>query len=356
MLAINGKWLGHSLTGTERYATEVTKRIVAEMGCEVTVFVPKSASVPSWLDSARVIRSRFDGIVFEQFALPLLSLRYHLINIGGPAPVLKMRQTVTLFDASVFRFPETFTRSFVFFYQLMYKLVAHRAINLVTISDFSANEISDVTKIDGRRFTVAPCGSNHFSGLTAVKPNFDVPEFFVVCVGTLAVRKNLVPVVSALVMADIPTVVVGVAGISSVFRSGQVGLVMDELLTVPGRLRDEEIAWLYDRALALVFPSVYEGFGLPIIEAQIRGCPVVCSSRPAMREVGRQSVEYFNPESPGDAVDLVLELQANAVHREEFIRAGKENAARFDWDQTASDILRVAQANRPVSGDRRARR
>jgi glycosyltransferase involved in cell wall biosynthesis len=102
-------------------------------------------------------------------------------------------------------------------------------------------------------------------------------------VGTLARHKNLLGPVRAMAEAGWKVLVVGAGGPAKVFaHDGQLPMSA----TIPGRVSDEELAWCYDRAFALVFPSLYEGFGLPVVEAQSRGCPVVASQSRALPETG----------------------------------------------------------------------
>ncbi|WP_166792663.1 glycosyltransferase family 4 protein [Cryobacterium algoricola] len=343
MIGINGKWIGHPMTGTERYGTEVSKRVIRSLGSAATLFIPKSAPIPAWIGDCRVVRSRLDGNAFEQIALPWLARNHHLISVGGPAPLAKRNQTVTLFDASVFRFPDTFGKAFSMWYRFMYLVLARTAKSVVTISEFSAIEISDVTRTRRKHFTVALCGSDHYRDLAPRKPDLDIPEVFVVCVGTMALRKNLVPVSAALAEAGVNTVIVGASGKAKVFGKQRVHPAASDSLIFAGRLSDEEIAWLYEHAVALVFPSLYEGFGLPIVEAQTRRCPVVCSDEPIMHEVGGSSVLYFNSNSPSEAVARVAELRESVGLREKLIEAGVRNSARFSWDATTEIILGIAR-------------
>ncbi|WP_427115758.1 glycosyltransferase family 4 protein [Pseudarthrobacter scleromae] len=279
---------------------------------------------------------------FEQIALPLKTFGQKLISLGGPAPIAKLNQVVVLFDASVFRYPSTFSFAFRLWYKIMYFVLSRTARRLVTISDFSALEISSVLGISKSRFAVATCGADHAEKVKSESPGLSLPERFVVCIGTIAPRKNLIPVIQALSSRGIKTVVVGAVGNPRVFSAAQSSLNLENL-TFAGRLSDSEVTWLLERAEALVFPSLYEGFGLPLLEAQVAGCPVVSSNAASMPEVLRDSGLLFDPKDPEAAVAQVMRIIDDRGLREKLVKAGKENVARYRWADTARTILAAAK-------------
>ena len=112
-LAVNGKTLAQAMTGTQRYAYELLRRLARDRPGEIVLHVPRDAVVPDELAASVVVRrSRSRGQLFEQVALPWAARRDLLLSLGGPAPLLGRRQVVTLHDVSVFRFPETYSAVF----------------------------------------------------------------------------------------------------------------------------------------------------------------------------------------------------------------------------------------------------
>ena len=128
------------------------------------------------------------------------------------------------------------------------------------------------------------------------------------CVGNLTPSKNLAPVTRALAAAGIPVVVVGATGSRRVFAHE--APLDGPGIHLAGRLSDGELALLLRNARALVFPSLYEGFGLPLVEAQALGCPVIASDRASIPEVAGEGAMYFDPMRPEDAVARVNSLDA----------------------------------------------
>ncbi|WP_231643354.1 glycosyltransferase family 4 protein [Mycolicibacterium baixiangningiae] len=335
---VNGKWLAQPLTGTQRYATEMVRCLVDADVVDLVLHVPKGADVPSWASAPRVeIRQApLGGVLFEQLYLPLVTAGRMLLNFAGPAPLLKRRQLVTMHDATAFRYPHTFRRAFVAFYFVMYVLLARTARRLVTVSEFSADELAAVLRIDRRRFLVIPCAADGLAQITPVRPDLDVDGGQYLVVGTLAKHKNLTGAVSALTASGRHVVVVGAAGRDQVFSATT---ELSATATVAGRLTDAELVWLYRNSRALVFPSKYEGFGLPVLEAQVLGCPVVSSTAASLPEVGGRGALYFDPDSGSDLLARVCELESDDALAAELRERGHVNAERYSWQRSAATVL-----------------
>lgn len=340
---VNGKWLSRPITGTERYAHEIVRALVRS-GLHLVLHVPRDATVPTWLESgADVVRHRSTGQLFEQVALPLATRGRYLVNLGGPAPLLKRVQLVTMHDAAVLRVPESFSKAFVTWYRVMYGVLARSARNAVTVSEFSRDELSAALRARPERWSVVPCGHEHFAALSAEEPQlptgFRADEPFVLCVGTLARHKNLLGPVHAMAEAGWQVLVVGAGGPAKVFTHG--GQLPDSAIVL-GRISDEELAWCYDRALALVFPSWYEGFGLPVVEAQSRGCPVVASRSGALPETVGDAGLLFPPHDPDALLACLDRLRDDPGERSRLVSAGRRNLDRFRWDESAARVAQLA--------------
>jgi glycosyltransferase involved in cell wall biosynthesis len=348
-LAVNGRFLSQPTTGTQRYALELTTRLAARHGWRVVVHVPRGTHVPEAISAvAQVRESRATGQVFEQVVLPWLARRQLLLSLGGPAPVLARRQVATLHDASVFRHPETYSRAFRSWYRAMYRVLARRAVRVLTVSEFSAGELRDVLGLGTGRVGLVPDGSDHVDRFTPSRPDLGGIEAeldggapWVLCVGTFARHKNLAPALDALEAAGWRTVVVGARGNSRVFADA--GPARWSNATFAGRLSDAELAWLYRAAAVLVFPSLYEGFGIPVVEAQRFGCPVVALRAGPMAEVAGDGAVLCDPADPGQVAEAVRDIVTDPARRSALVEAGRRNAERYTWDGSA-DLLEKALA------------
>ena len=340
-VGLNGKWLSQPVTGTQRYAGEIARRILPELDGPVTLHLPRDAEAPAWLPPGVMVRrAPLDGTLFEQVWLPWAARRQLLVNLGGPAPLAARRQIVTMHDASPFRFPDTYSWLFGTWYRLMYRVLARRAAAILTVSTFSASELAAVLHVPQGSIVVAGNGSDHVDGVEPSRPQLpDLDEDFVLCVGTFARHKNLAGALTALEAEGIRSVVVGASGGDRVFQAEH--RQTWHRATFAGRLSDEEIIWLYDHARCLVFPSRYEGFGLPIIEAQRRGCPVVALAAASIPEVAGDGAVLVAAAS--DLPEAVLGLEHDERRRDSLRRAGRANASRRLWRDSAAIVAQVVR-------------
>ena len=337
---VNGKWLAQRLTGTQRYATEIVRALLATGTVHLIVHVPSGAEIPMWMDHPRaeVRRAPAKGAVFEQLYLPIATAGQMLLNFAGPAPLLKRKQLVTMHDATPFRCPHTFRTSFVRSYRVLYYLLGRLARRLVTVSHFSAAELEDVLGIPANRFVVAGCAADTLSEVPAERPEIDgVDKPFYLVVGTLAQHKNLTAAVTAIAESGRTVVVVGASGNQRVFSEAS---ALTGKAVVAGRLSDAELAWLYGNARALVFPSKYEGFGIPVLEAQSLGCPVVSSNAASLPEVAGDGAQYFDPDDPSTLLTELQRLETNPALVDDLRSRGLENARRYSWNESARTILK----------------
>lgn len=336
---INGKWLSQPFTGVQRYSDELSRRIVAAEDVDFVLHVPKGALPPSWATMRRVVvrQAPVAGVIFEQLYLPVVTRGHLLVNFGGMAPVLKLRQLVTFHDATPFRFPQTYRRSFVSFYLFAYLVISRTARRVITVSKFSAQELAEILRVSPSRFLVVPCAADSLSDATAKEPNLLWQDGSYLLVGTLAQHKNLAVPARALAASGRRVVVAGAVGSAKVFSYASTPF--GDNVVLAQHLTDAELRWLYEHARALVFPSFYEGFGLPVLEAQTLGCPVIASNRASIREVGGEGALYFDPSDPAELLRHADLLERDAVAAAHLVARGRRNAARFSWAKSGDQVL-----------------
>jgi glycosyltransferase involved in cell wall biosynthesis len=248
-------------------------------------------------------------------------------------------------DATPFRYPQTYTRAFGTWYRLMYRTVARRAERILTVSAFSRSELTEVLGITEDRVIVVPNGSEHIAVDGPDEPVHGVSGRFVLMVGPPAAHKNIAPVASALARHGIDVVVVGAGAAGRVFGSMERSSARPDggsgSVTRVGRVSDEHVRWLYRHAAALVFPSLYEGFGLPVVEAQRLGCPVVASDRASLPEVAGDGALLVDPTDAEGLAGHVIALLGDPERLAELRTRGRENADRFRWAASAAHVAAI---------------
>jgi glycosyltransferase involved in cell wall biosynthesis len=339
-IVLNGKWLAATATGVQRYAGELARRIL-ERDAAATVIMPADAVRPDWLPEHRVVRSRTRRAFFEQVALPWHARGRLLLSLAASGPLVTREQLIMMPDALTARYPGTYSRRFVAWYALMYRVLVRRARHIVTISQFSRRELAEVLGMPEQRFELVVPGHEHAleESTAPTDPALlaATEHPYVLCIGSLTPSKNLAPVTRALAEAGIPVVVVGASGVKRVYAE-EAGLTAPGV-HLAGRLSDPELRHLTRGARALVFPSLYEGFGLPVIEAQAVGCPVVASDRASIPEAGGDAALYFDALDPAAAVTLLATLDGE---RDTLIARGHANVTRFSWEVSADRVLAIA--------------
>ncbi len=189
------------------------------------------------------------------------------------------------------------------------------------------------------------------------RKNFDIPEHYLLCVGTIEPRKNHKSIISAFeniasYRKDLHLVFAGVKGwlYEDIFKKIEESKFSNRIIYL-NYLPQEFLHSLYSEAELFIFPSFYEGFGLPAVEAQACGTPVITSNRGSLKEVINGSAKIVTPESVSEITDAINELLDNNELRKEFINRGLKNSARFDWDETAAETMAFYESIHKQSKD-----
>jgi glycosyltransferase involved in cell wall biosynthesis len=338
------------LSGVQRYAREMVNALdrllceekeKKERWCLLTTGRETQSPRLKRID-VRPVPTLLFGHAWEQLVLARAARGGVLIGFGGSGPISHRRQLVIVHDATVFRHPRFFSTAYGTWHRWIDRELARRA-RIATVSRFSRQELAELLKLDPDSIPVFANGSDH---MTQVVPSiaplkrFRLGErpYFVV-LGNITRNKNVAAALEALRhVPDCDLVVVG-ASVRRIFAApGTAG--QDERLINVGRLNDAEVAGILEHASALLFPSIYEGFGIPPLEAMRVGCPVIASNIPAVRETCNGAALYFDPNDPLELADRMRAiLNDTNESRAEWIRLGKARAADFTWERSAKRLL-----------------
>ena len=357
---INGRFLSQSLTGVQRYAAEMVTTIDEMLAArrapdslqqaEWELLAPPDADLSFRLQyiAPRKVGDR-RGHLWDQADLSRAASDGLLLSLANSGPVLHANQLVVLHDAQVFRRPEFFGWSYRTAHRSLGYLLARRA-TIATVSGFSQRELASVLRLQPSAIPIFPNSADHFA---RTEPDFGIierlgitPHRYFLLVGSMTRNKNIALAVEAfrrLGRDDVTIVVVG--GVNQkVFA--QNSITTERNVIFAGRLRDEEIAALYARAAAFIFPSLYEGFGVPPLEAMTFGCPVIASTADAVKETCGDAASYFDPHDVDDLQQcMVTRIEAGPISIEERKR---QNARlqHYSWKTSADAMLRFIAATK----------
>ncbi len=358
---INGKFCAQRMTGVQRYAWSLLRALDARLAARPavapwTLLLPAQARPPRLRAIAvRRVPWRGPGGLhgWEQAALPRAARGGSLINLAGSAPAFGVRsQVCVMHDAALFDQPQAYALVFRSWYRWLFRQLARRSTTaLVTVSAFSRERLASALRVPGERFTIVAGAGEHLDRVPADPSLLAAHALdrqpFVLAVGSRNPTKNLARLLQAwrlLARADLRLVLVG--GVNpQVFEGRGDGAAVPGVIDL-GTVDDGTLKALYQRALALAFPSLYEGFGLPLLEAMHNGCPVVASSAAAVREVCGDAALYCDPLVPQDIAAALRDLIERPARRDEMRERGRCRARQFGWDASASSMRELVEATR----------
>jgi glycosyltransferase involved in cell wall biosynthesis len=295
-------------------------------------------------------------IPWEQGLAPLL-LRQHgadlfhgTLNVapfGCPVP-----RIITIHDLAFIRFPQTFRSYNRTYLDLATRVSARQSAYILAVSEHTKREVVGLLGIPPERVIVTyDAARAHFrppdpAALEAFRTRHSLPEQFVLYVGTLEPRKNLLTLLEAYSQvarqSQVPLLIGGGKGwmFAPIFKRVE-ALQLREQVHFVGYLEEEELPLWYAAATLFVFPSLYEGFGMPPLEAMSCGTPVVTSNSSSLPEVVGQAGVMVSPTDDSALAEAILRLLQDATLRDELRERGFAQARAFSWRTTAERTLAV---------------
>ena len=242
--------------------------------------------------------------------------------LGARVPLV-----VTVHDLAVLRHPETFNRWTRTYSPRIVPRVLRAARRIIAVSEFTRRELVELLEVPPERISVVPNGVDDEFTRDGPSASGD----YVLAVGTLEPRKNLGRLVEAARRTDVELRVVGARGWGGVEVGGNGVRWL-------GEVDDAELARLYRGAVCLAYPSLYEGFGIPVLEAMACGAPVVTTRGSAMEEVANGAAVLVDANDPAE---IAAGIERAAADREQLIARGLERARAFRWEDVAEATVRV---------------
>lgn len=266
-------------------------------------------------------------------------------------PRVSGKVVATVYDMTYLRFPETMDAKNRRRLQSGMANSVERSGHILTISEFSKREIMELLKIPEEQVSVVPCApsvSGRAADFTVCAAKFRLRKPYLLYIGTIEPRKNLVRLLKAFARLkreqNIPhqLVLAGGKGWANEEIYQAAASVEDVVFT--GYLSEGEKYALYENAEAFVFPSLYEGFGIPPLEAMTFGCPVVCADAASLPEVVGDAAELVDPLDEISIAEGIWHVLSNREHADEIVRRGYERAKKYTWAASADKLTDVCKA------------
>ncbi|HTP00508.1 MAG TPA: glycosyltransferase family 1 protein [Anaerolineales bacterium] len=330
-IVMNGRFEGRRLTGVERYASEVLRCLRPAVG------VVKPARPMSGLR----------GHAWEQFVLPRRIANDDLLwSPANTGPLSVSRQIVTIHDLSVLDHPEWFASSFRLWYLFLLPRLARNARLVLTVSEHSRRSIKRKFGLPDEKVLAIPNGVNlqqfHPTDTTAARAHYGLSKPYALFVGSLDPRKNLDRLLQAWVrlpeFKDVELVIAGSRG--RIFKPVQMPGYTRRIRFL-GYVPDEDLPGLYSGALFFIMPSLFEGFGLTVLEAMACGAPVITSYASALPEAAGNAAIQVDPTSVEGMAEAMRTLIVDEDLRRGLRQKGLDRASRFSWERSARQIAEV---------------
>ena len=270
-----------------------------------------------------------------------------------------MKLVLTIHDISFNFFPQFIKKSDLFFLKTLIPRSLKMAARIIAVSDFTKKEIEKYYHIPNKKVAAIHNGVDFelfnkniaHEKLEEAKKKYSLPENFLLYIGTLQPRKNIPVLAEALDilrekynLRDIRLVIAGnreAHNFDPRIDEAIKKYSLQKSVIFPGWIDEEDKPALYKLAQCFVFPSLYEGFGIPIIEAMSAGTPIVSSDKSCLPEVGGDGAVYANPNNPEEFAQKIHEILSDENLRENLIKKGKETAKGYTWQKNTQETFRV---------------
>jgi len=346
-IVINARFLTQTITGVQRFAIEIC-RLLKQMMPQIRFVAPSNIIHPDVAAELNVeIYGKLSSHFWEQLELPRYLRQLSnplLINLCNTAPIYYSNKVVCIHDLAVFINPLWFSKSFATLYKIILPRIARSSKKVLTVSNFSKESLHAILNIPETNIAVIyNAVSERFIKENALTSENKYGRY-ILAVSSIEPRKNLKNLIQAFKLADLPGIKLVIVGAGSkVFNDLDLKTLVQghEDIIFTGYLSDADLTGVYQKALMLVYPSLFEGFGIPPLEAMHCGCPTIVSNTSSLPEVCGDASYYVNPLNPEEIAQAIKQLTENEEIRKTLILKGLKRAKIFNWKNSAEKMAGI---------------
>lgn len=349
MIYINARFLTQEITGVQRFAEMISLEL-RKKNDDIIFVSPKGVlreSVAKELQVKQIGCSQ--GHLWEQVELPIYLKKMGsplLLNLGSTGPIFYKNKIITHHDITYLRYPQSYSKSFLLFYKSLIPIMIRTSRHLLTVSEFSKKEITSTYQYPQHKTSVI-----YNAAEAKFKPRPpDLTNIYFLAVASRNFHKNHHGMIEAFQAfkkkspgyRKVKLKIIGDSFKAFSYKNHDTTAEMADIEFL-GRVDDEELIRLYQNAYAFIFPSFYEGFGIPPLEAQACGCPVLASDQASIPEILGNSALYFNPFNINEMIQAMEDIMQESQLRLQLIQKGYENIKSFSWELSAEKLIQVVR-------------
>jgi len=337
---VNARFLTQQKSGVQQFAIELCREVI-KINSNIKFIAPKNILHETISNELNVHTcGNRTGQLWEQIDLPKFLKKNQsplLINLCNSAPINYHNSIITIHDLSFIENPKWFSFRYRTWYKFMIPQISKTAKHIITVSKFSKNELIQKLTLNKEHITIIYNGlSNDLIQYKKSSSPIISREKIILSVGSINPRKNLVALIEAfhiLNLKDYELFIVG--GYSASFAKQNFNLKSDGIKFL-GHVSDEALWDLYKKAEIFVFPSLYEGFGIPVLEASYFGCPILVNKLEVFKELYTTfKINYTEGERTNDYVKAIQKIKKYSIGEQEL---SEENLASYSYSKGAFQL------------------
>lgn len=344
---VNARFLTQEITGVQRFAIEISKNLKRIFKDQILFVSPKNILHKDIANELGVkIIGSSNSHIWEQIELRRFLYKNNcplLLNLCNTAPLFYRKNIVTIHDVAFEIFPENYSRIFVLVYRYLIPKLARAAKKIITVSEFSKSEIAKYYNIPENKISVVYNAVS--DNIFPVKDLQLENEKYFLALSSFNRRKNFSLIIDAFQrfqkdFSDYKLYIIGdkhdrVFSKMNFLNEGN----DDHKIIFLGRVNDDELGKFYTNAQAFLYPSLYEGFGIPPLEAQKCGTPIILSDIKVFKEIFEKSALFCDPYDASSLQKRMIEV-INVDKKKQLSKDGVNNSTRYDWEKNTEILIK----------------